>query len=267
MNREKTCPVAVLPGDGVGPEVIREALRAIEALCEREQGLVIECTSFDWPSHAWHEQHGEIAPQDYLEQLAAFDAILLGALGDPGPTSDPNRYLLTDGESLAPLLGIRKHFDQWACERPCKPLPGAPQFLKDERANDIDMLVIRENSEGEYVGQGGRQAAGTKHEIATQIELFSYRGTERIIRHAFEQARKRAAARAASGEARSFGPDDKASQVCLITKRNALKHWGEMYTEVFAEVAADYPDVATHHELVDAACMKFVTTPWQFDVV
>src|SRR5699024_4699047 len=100
---------------------------------------------------------------------------------------------------------------------------------------DIDMLVIRENSEGEYVGQGGRLAAGTVNEIATQIELFSYRGAERIIRHAFEQARKRATARAESGEARSFGADAKASQVCLVTKRNALKYWGEMYTEVFAQ--------------------------------
>jgi len=267
MKEARTWQVAVLPGDGVGPEVVREAIRVLDTLGAMEDGPSIACTSFDWPSHQWHEQHGEIAPADYLEQLGAFDAILLGALGDPGPTSDPHRYLLTDSESLAPLLGIRKHFDQWACERPCRPLPGAPQFLKDERAADIDMLVIRENSEGEYVGQGGRLAAGTVNEIATQIELFSYRATERIIRHAFEQARKRATQRAAEDRARSFGPDACASQVCLVTKRNALGHWGEMYTEVFAQVAADYPDVATHHELVDAACMKFVTSPWAFDVV
>lgn len=267
MTKQKKWHVAVLPGDGVGPEVVREAVRAIDALCAVDDELSIECTTFEWPSHSWHEQHGEIAPADYLQQLAEFDAILLGALGDPGPTDDPNRYLLSDADSLSPLLDIRKHFDQWACERPCKPLTGAPQFLKDERAADIDMLVIRENSEGEYVGQGGRLAAGTANEIATQIELFSYRGAERIIRHAFEQARRRADSRAEAGQARAFGPDAKASQVCLVTKRNALKYWGEMYTETFAEVAKDYPDVATHHELVDAACMKFVTSPWAFDVV
>src|SRR5699024_6139421 len=114
-------------------------------------------------------------------------------------------------DSLAPLLDIRKHFDQWACERPCKPLPGAPQYLKDERAADIDMLVIRENSEGEYVGQGGRLAAGTQNEIVSQVGLFSYRATERIIRHAFEQARKRATARAGTEKTRAFGADAKAS--------------------------------------------------------
>lgn len=265
MNKQKSWRVAVLPGDGIGPEVIAQARRVLDALMAGDPELTIECVSFEWPSHAWHEQHGEIAPADYLDRLAAFDAILLGALGDPGPTSDPNRYLLSDADSLAPLLEIRKYFDQWACERPCKPLEGAPQFLADPRAAAIDMLVIRENSEGEYVNQGGRLAAGTVNEIATQIELFSYRGTERIIRHAFEQARARAATRAENNEQRTFGAYD--SQVCLVTKRNALKHWGEMYTRVFARVAEDYPDVATHHELVDAACMKFVTTPWAFDVV
>src|SRR5690625_520126 len=115
--------VAVLPGDGVGPEVVREAIRVLGALCAAEDGPSIECTSFDWPSHHWHEQRGEIAPADYLEQLEKFDAILLGALGDPGPVDDPDRHLLPDADSLAPLLEIRKHFDQWACERPCKPLP------------------------------------------------------------------------------------------------------------------------------------------------
>src|SRR5699024_6629755 len=107
MNEQRTWKVAVLPGDGVGPEVMREAVRALEALCAREQGLTIACTTFEWPSHAWHERRGESAPSDYLQQLAAFDAILLGALGDPGPVTDAKRYLLSDGESLAPLLDIR----------------------------------------------------------------------------------------------------------------------------------------------------------------
>lgn len=264
MNARTTWRVAVLPGDGIGPEVMRQAGKALDALCAGE-GPKIDRVEFDWPSHAWHREHGRTAPPDYLETLAGFDAILLGALGDPGPGDDPGRYLLSDAESLAPLLEIRKHFDQWACERPCRPLPGAPRYLADPRAADIDMRVIRENSEGEYVGQGGRLAAGTPHEVATQVSIFTRRGAERIIRHAFETARERARTRAGEGRKRDFGGRE--SQVCLVTKRNALKYWGELYTEVFAELADDYPDVATRHELVDAACMKFVSSPWDFDVV
>ncbi|MDN5937176.1 MAG: isocitrate/isopropylmalate family dehydrogenase, partial [Salinisphaera sp.] len=264
MPAGRNWQVAVLPGDGVGPEVIRQACRALDALAAGNKPD-IRYTMFDWPSHAWHREHGEIAPHHYLDTLAGFDAILLGALGDPGPADEPDRYLLSDAESLAPLLQIRQHFDQWACERPCRPLPGAPCFLADARAADIDMLVIRENSEGEYVGQGGRLAAGTDREVVTQTGVFTRRGTERIIRHAFDQARARAATRRQEQRTRRFGPAE--AQVCLVTKRNALKFWGEMYSEVFARVAADYPNIANHHELVDAACMKFVTRPWAFDVV
>lgn len=264
MECRDTWQVAILPGDGVGPEVMAQADRVLEAL-GNGGGPRIERTTFAWPSHAWHRKHGESAPADYLQTLADHDAILLGALGDPGPTSDPGRYLLSDAESLAPLLAIRKHFDLWSCERPCRPLSGAPQYLADARAADIDMLVVRENSEGEYVGQGGRLAAGTSHETVSQVSLFTYRATERIIRHAFDNARKRAATRRSEQRLRRLAECE--SQVCLVTKRNALKYWGEMYTEVFESVAAQYPDVDTRHELVDAACMSFVTRPWDFDVV
>lgn len=266
MNK-KTWRIAVLPGDGIGPEVVAQATRALDALVQADDDLAIEYDQFEWPSHAWHEKHGESAPADYLERLAGYDAILLGALGDPGPTDDPKRYLLSDSDSLGPLLEIRKGFDQWACERPVRPLEGAPQYLADPRSRDIDMLVIRENSEGEYVNQGGRLAVGTPNEIATQVAVFTHRATDRIIRHAFEQARKRAKQRAADGHGRAFGPQKYTSQVCLVTKRNAQKFWGDMYTEMFGRIAKEYPDVATHHELVDAACMKFVMQPWQFDVV
>lgn len=262
--------VAVLPGDGIGPEVMAVTTRLVEHLA-REQGLALRLSRYDWPSHAWHQAHGEMMPADWKQTLAGHDALLLGALGDPGPGSDPHRYLLSDGESLAPLLDIRKGFDQWACERPARLLDGAPQYLKDPRARDVDMLVIRENSEGEYVGQGGRLRPGTVQEVATQMEVFTRAGAERIFRHAFERARARAALRRdGSRPMRRFplaGGGEGLAQVCLITKRNALKYWGDMYTEAFAEVAAEYPDIAVHHELVDAACMKFVTAPWQFDVV
>ncbi|WP_435103819.1 isocitrate/isopropylmalate dehydrogenase family protein [Arhodomonas sp. AD133] len=262
--------VAVLPGDGIGPEVMGETVAALQRLADHG-GPALQLERFDWPSTAWHREHGALWPDDWRERLAAFDAILLGALGDPGPGDDPDRYRLSDAVSLSPLLDIRKGFDQWACERPAVLLDGAPQFLADPRARDVDMLVIRENSEGEYVGQGGRLASGSAAEVATQIEVFTRRGAERIIRHAFERARSRAAERAAGQRRdREFTlPDGSRSraQVCLITKRNALAYWGELYSEAFEAVAREYPDIAGHHELVDAACMKFVTSPWAFDVV
>ena len=270
MRRRSGWKVAVLPGDGIGPEVMAvtlEALRAVSAGGE----LRLELTELLWPSHSWHRTHGEMWPAGWHQTLAEFDAILLGALGDPGPADDAQRYLLPDAVALSPLLEIRKGFDQWACERPALHLQGAPQYLADPRAETIDMLVVRENSEGEYVGQGGRLAPGTPREVATQIEVFTHNGAKRIFHHAFQRARLRAAEREAGGrrdrEFPRLGGGLARSEVCLITKRNALRYWGEMYSEVFASVAREYPDVATHHELVDAACMKFVTAPWRFDVV
>ncbi|NWN92582.1 isocitrate/isopropylmalate dehydrogenase family protein [Marinobacter adhaerens] len=269
----ETTRIAVTPGDGVGPEVVEEALRCLEVL-RTKHNLALEWTRFPWPSHTWHQKHGESMPDDALDQLRHYDAILLGALGDPGPLDDPDRYLLSDSVSLAPLLEMRKGFDQWVCERPARLLPGARQYLADERAKDIDMLVIRENSEGEYVSQGGRLRKGTEDEVATQMEVFTRRATDRIIRYGFEQARARAAERVKEGRTRSFrsldgNRDTQAfeSQVCLVTKRNALRYWGDMYTEAFEEIRKEYADVAIHHELVDAACMKFVQNPWAFDVV
>ena len=264
-----TTNIAITAGDGIGPEVVNEAILCLETLRQRHH-LDLDWQQFPWPSHSWHQQHGESMPADALEQLRSFDAILLGALGDPGPVTDRERYLLSDSVSLAPLLQMRKGFDQWVCERPARLLPGARQYLADDRARDIDMLVIRENSEGEYVSQGGRLRQGTPGEVATQMEVFTYFATERIIRYGFEQARLRATQREQEQRPRNFKTLDGvtcASQVCLVTKRNALRYWGDLYTEVFEQVSQDYPDVATHHELVDAACMKFVQSPWAFDVV
>lgn len=265
----RTWRVAVIPGDGVGPEVITEAQACIERL--NELGICdVDMTTLPWPATAYHQQHGRMMPEDGLEQLRDYDALLLGALGDPGPASDPNHYVLPDSVSLAPLLEIRKGFDQWACERPALLLPGAHQYLADPRAKEVDMLVIRENSEGEYVSQGGRLQPGTACEVATQMEVFTRFGTERILRYAFDRARLRAEIRRSENRVRTFPHPDgepRESQVCLITKRNALRHWGDLYTEVFNTLAQEYSDVATHHELVDAACMKFVQAPWRFDVV
>lgn len=270
MRRRSRWKVAVLPGDGIGPEVMAVTVKALRALAV-DGRLQLELTEFPWPSHAWHRTHSEMWPADWRQTLAGFDAILLGALGDPGPADDARRYRLPDAVALAPLLELRQGFDQWACERPALHLQGAPQYLADPRADAIDVLVIRENSEGEYVGQGGRLAPGTSREVATQVEVFTHAGAARIFAHSFERARQRAAERAAGRRRdREFplpGGGLARSEVCLITKRNALRYWGEMYSEVFDAVAREYPDIATHHELVDAACMKFVTMPWRFDVV
>ncbi len=258
----KRLNIALLPGDGIGPEVMAVAEHALTLLIDRFQ-LPLTYTSFPWPSHAWHQQHGQMMPEDGVKQLRSFDAIILGALGDPGPLDDPDRFVLPDSISLSPLLTLRKQLDLWACERPARWQPGAPQYLSDPRANDVDMLVIRENSEGEYSNQGGRLRAGTPQEVATQVEVFTASATERLIRHAFERARQRAKQRPMP---RHF-KDEKFAQVCLITKRNAQPFWGDLYTETFLRLAREYPDVDTHHELVDAACMKFVQCPWRFDVV
>lgn len=270
MRRRSRWKVAVLPGDGVGPEVMSVTVKALQALTADGRPQ-LELTELPWPSHAWHRSHGEMWPDDWHRRLAEFDVILLGALGDPGPTDDAQRYRLPDAAALAPLLEIRQGFDQWACERPALHLQGAPQYLADPRAGAIDILVIRENSEGEYVGQGGRLAPGTPREVATQVGVFTHAGATRIFHHAFARARQRAAERMAGQRRdREFALSTGGvahSEVCLITKRNALRHSGELYSEVFATVAREYPDVATHHELIDAACMKFVTVPWRFDVL
>lgn len=261
--------LALMPGDGIGVEVMHSAETLLKTLRDRYQ-LPLHWETLPWPSTEWHRQHGEMMPAGALRQLRAYDALLLGALGDPGPIDDPDRYRLSDGISLAPLLTFRKGLDLWACERPARLLPGAPQYLADPRAQNIDMLVIRENSEGEYVNQGGRLRPGTADEVATQLEVFTRRATERLIRHAFRRASERLAARHSAGEIRDFScayAGHKNAQVCVITKRNAQPNWGEMYTEVLEQVAPEFPDIGVHHELVDAACMKFVQSPWQFDVV
>ncbi len=270
MSDFKSWKIAVLPGDGIGGEVIDAALKLLIAVSKAHE-LEIVHTIFAWPSTAWHEKTGQMMPDDALDQLQHFDAMLLGALGDPGPFTDKTRYLVADGISVAPILALRKHFDLWVCERPAQFFPGARQYLADPRARELDMLVIRENSEGEYVNQGGRLHRGTPYELATQVEVFTRTATERLLRYAFESAKQRLEKRNQGVMPEKTFTDDRggeaSAQVCLITKRNALPHWGELYTDVFNEIGEDYPQIAMHHELIDAACMKFVQSPWQFDVV
>jgi tartrate dehydrogenase/decarboxylase/D-malate dehydrogenase len=228
--------IALYPGDGVGPEVITEARKVLEHL-----PVELEFTLFDW-STGLYKKTGRCAPEDYLDRLNPFDAILLGALGDAAKAPDHI--------SIEPLLGMRKGFDQYVNIRPALLYEGVDCPLKNVMPFEIDMVVIRENTEGEYSDLGGRHYAGTPNEVAMQINYFTRMGTERIIRYAFETARKR-----------------KRKHVTSITKSNALKYSMVFWDMVVSEIAKGYPDVKYSSMLVDAAAMNFIRTPQMFDVV
>ncbi len=228
--------IALYPGDGIGPEVVAEAVKVIDA-CK----IDVQYTTFNWNT-TLYSKTGKCAPENYLELLAPFDAILLGALGNVNNAPD---HL-----AVEPLLTIRKSFDQYVNIRPATLFPGVDTPLKNKKPYDIDMVVIRENTEGEYTALGGRHYIGTPDEVAMQINYFSRKGTERIIRYAFETARNRTR-----------------KHLTSITKSNALKFSMVFWDTVFYEVAKDYPDVKATSMLVDAAAMNMVRYPEQFDVV
>jgi len=235
-----TFKIAVIPGDGVGIEVVAEGRRVLEAAARREKNLQLKFTAFGWGS-VYYKTHGRMMPADALDTLRKFDAIYLGAIGDP---SIPDHITL---HGL--LFPIRREFDQYVNVRPAYLYAGAPTPLADKAPGSIDMLVIRENTEGEYADAGGRIYRGFPDEVAVQTNIFTRHGTERIIRFAFEQARSRR------------------KHLTSITKSNALAHSMVFWDDVFRQVARDYPGVKTNSMLVDAACMNFVRRPEAFDVV
>jgi tartrate dehydrogenase/decarboxylase/D-malate dehydrogenase len=228
--------IALYPGDGVGPEVIREARKILESL-----DIGIDFTHFDWNT-TLYPKIGRCAPEDFLEQLKPFDAILMGALG--------NADNAPDHIAVEPLLSMRKGFDQYVNIRPAVLYRGVDCPLKGIKPFDIDMIVIRENTEGEYTDLGGRHYRGTPHEAAVQISYFTRMGTERIIRYAFEAATKR-----------------ERKHVTSITKSNALKYSMVLWDEVLSDIAGEYPDVRWDTMLVDAAAMNLVRSPEIFDVI
>jgi len=235
-----TFKIAVLPGDGVGVEVVAEGRKVLEAAARREKSLRLKFTSFGWGS-SYYRKHGRMMPADGLETLRAFDAIYLGAVGDPG---------IPDHVTLHGLLfPIRRDFDQYVNLRPAYLFAGAPTPLRDQAPGHIDMLVVRENTEGEYSDIGGRLARRGRAEVAIQVNVFTREGTERVLRYAFEAARKRR------------------KHLTSVTKSNALAHSMVFWDEVVRSVAQEYPDVTTRSMLVDAACMNFVRRPEDFDVV
>ena len=236
----KKYKIAVIAGDGIGPEVIGEGVRVLEHVGELDGGFKFEFTHFPWGCD-YYLQTGKMMPDDAIETLKQYDAIYLGAVGTPGV---PDHISLWDL-----LLKIRHEFDQYVNLRPVKLLKGAPCPLKDATCEDIDMIVIRENSEGEYAGAGDWLYRGQENEIVLQTGVFSRKGTERIIRYAFELASK------------------EKKSLTSISKGNALNYSMVFWDSVFAEVAKKYPDVKTASYLVDAASMFFVKDPKRFEVV
>jgi tartrate dehydrogenase/decarboxylase / D-malate dehydrogenase len=236
----KTYKIAVIPGDGIGPEVIQEGINILNKMAELDAAFQFDFTYFPWGCE-YYTKHGMMMDEDGIEILKKYDAIYLGAVGYPGV---PDHISLWDL-----LLKIRKSFDQYVNIRPIKLLKAAPCPLSDVKEEDIDMLFIRENSEGEYSGAGDWLYKGKEHEVVLQNSVFSRKGTERIIRYAFEQAKK---------EGRSL---------TSISKANALNYSMVFWDQVFDEVSKDYPEVKTASYLVDAAAMLMIKDPKRFEVV
>ena len=234
--------LAVIPGDGIGVEVIAEGRKVLEALGRETSGPGFRFTEFPWGS-SYYRETGRLMPEDGLEVLKGFDSILFGAVGDP----DIPDHITLHGL----LLPMRRGFDQGICVRPAYLYPGVTSPLAGKKPGDIDMVIFRENTEGEYAPVGGRLNTGTPFEIVVQSNIFTRRGTERIIRAAFEYCVRR----------------NKRNKVTSITKSNAQSYGMVFWDEVFNQVAADYPQVETESLLVDRACMDFVRWPEDFDVV
>ncbi|MCI6888048.1 MAG: tartrate dehydrogenase [Lachnospiraceae bacterium] len=232
--------VAVIAGDGIGPEVISECRKVLNRVSELDGGFRFEFDEYPWGCE-YYLKHGEMMPADGIEILKQYDAILLGAVGYPGV---PDHISLRDL-----LLRIRHDFDEYINLRPVKLLKGANCPLKDVEPEDVNMTFVRENSEGEYSGQGAWLYPGTEQEVVIQDGVFSRKGCERVIRYAYELARK------------------EKKSLTSISKGNALNYSMVFWDQIFAEVGREYPDVETHSLLVDAASMYMVRDPARFQIV
>lgn len=227
--------IALLPGDGVGAEVVVEARKVVDAL-----GLEIEWSELDWGSDYYH-RHGRMMPEDGVEVVRGFDAVLMGAVGDP---SVPDHVTL-----WGLLLPMRQALDLWANVRPARLLPGVPCPLAGKGPADVDMMFLRENSEGEYSGVGGRAHQGLRHEVGIETSVFTREGVERVARYAFELAERRR------------------SLVTSATKSNASRYGYVLWDEIVEEVAAEHPGVRYERVLVDALAARMVRNPESLDVV
>ncbi|MGY2488378.1 tartrate dehydrogenase [Cupriavidus sp. CP313] len=232
--------IAVIPGDGIGNEVVPEGIRVLEA-ASAKFGFKLAFTTYDWSCARYHAQ-GSMMPPDGIERLRDSDAIFLGAVGFPGVPDHVSLWNL--------LIPIRREFDQYVNLRPVRLLPGVPCPLANKEPGDIDFWIVRENTEGEYSQVGGRMFAGTEHEFVTQEAIFTRRGTDRIMRYAFDLARK-------------LGRN----HVTSATKSNGIFHSMPFWDERFSAVGADYPDIRTDQYHIDILAARFAMSPERFDVV
>ena len=233
--------IALIPGDGIGPDVVREGQLVLDTLAETTGAMTWDMEEYPW-SCAYYLEHGQMMPDDALDTLDRFDAILLGACGFPTVPDDIAQH--------QGVLRIRQGFELYVNLRPARLLPGLPTPLADKKPGDFDFLCVRENSEGEYAGSGGRVHRNTDYEVALQTTVFTRVGVERIMRYAFDLATR-------------LGR----RHVTNVTKSNALQFAPVFWDEVFEQVAADYPSLTTDRNLVDAAAARMVRNPETFDVL
>jgi 3-isopropylmalate dehydrogenase len=233
--------IAVVPGDGIGVDVTREAVKVLEEICRR-RSIPLETTHFPWSADHYLETGETIPPGAFDDLSRSFDAIFMGAFGDPRVPDMKH--------AAAILLGARFQLDLYVNYRPVRCLDDRLSPLKSHGARDIDFVVFRENTEGSYVGCGGNFKKGTPDEIAVQEDVSTRKGVERIIRHAFEFARARGR-----------------RKVVMADKSNAMRYVGDLWQRTFAEVAAQYAEIESSSLFVDALCMQVVKDPRQFDVI
>ncbi len=241
MNSKKHYRIAVLPGDGTGPEVVREALKALKAASSVE-GFTYEEVHYDLGGDRYLKT-GEVLPQSAVDELKSFDSILLGAIGHP----DVKPGILEKGL----LLELRFQLDQYINLRPVILYEGVDTPLKDKGPDEIDFVVVRENTEGLYAGSGGFLRKGSMHEVAVQESVNTRMGVERCIRFAFDYCRRR----------------NQRKKLTLCGKTNVLTFAFDLWERVFYEVAKEYPDIQTDYAHVDATCMWMVKNPEWFDVI
>ena len=237
----RTHKIAAIPADGIGPEVIDAGTAVLKALAERTGDMKLEFQTFDWGTD-YYKKHGVMMPADGLDQLQPFDAIFFGAVGAPDVPDHITLWGLR--------LNICQNFDQYANVRPTRILPGITSPLRNVEAGSLDWVIVRENSEGEYAGNGGRTHRGLPEEVATEVSIFTRVGVERIMRYAFKIAQSRP---------RKF--------LTVVTKSNAQRHGMVMWDDIAAEVAREFPDVTWDKMLVDAMTVRMVMEPESLDTV
>lgn len=237
----KTYKIAAIPADGIGPEVIAAGLQALEALERRDGSFKLEVEHFDWGSD-YYKKHGEMMPADGRDQLKPFDAIFFGAVGAPDVPDHITLWGLR--------LPICQGFDQYANVRPTKILPGITSPLAGVGPGDLDWVIVRENSEGEYAGNGGRTHRGMPEEVGTEVAIFTRVGVTRIMRYAFKLAQSRPR-----------------KLLTVVTKSNAQRFGMVMWDEIAAEVAQEFPDVTWDKMLVDAMTVRMTLKPKSLDTI